>query len=231
MFKIVQNCPLFNTHTSAMADSRMRPSPSSSDGGTPRKRLRMSLKRLGIVKVHGGGVRVLLSWNDSESPFSVVKGILTCKSEDSEFCRKFRGFKHDSALTVNGQSYGRYSYRWLLADSNPAATPQQLAALFRATKHVRLNPRHPYGEGNMKFIVEVQGSDELPMGDVYSDNDIVTHCTSEEQKYALWRSHTNPFDQTQSFFWADSSHSSLADTITEHQNAQNAAPSVNGITF
>ena len=214
-----------------MSASKQQRSPAS-DSGSARKRLRMTVKRLGIVKCLGGGVRVLLSWNDSECEFSVIKGILTCKDDESDFCRKFRGYKHDSDVNVNGQRYGKFSYRWLQADSNDDCTAQVLAELFRASAHVKTNPRLPYAEGNMKFAVEVlNGGEALPMGGLYSDNDIVNHCTSEEQKYALWRIKFNPFAQNKDFFWSDAGHDDLADTIQSQLTAQNTAANVNGITF
>ena len=80
----------------------------------------------------------------------------------------------------------------------------------------------------MKFAVEVlNGGEALPMGGLHSDS----HCTSEEEKYALWRIKFNPFAQTKDFFWSDAGHDDLADTIQSQLTAQNTAANVNGITF
>jgi hypothetical protein len=65
---------------------------------------------------------------------------------------------------------------------------------------LKLGECNPHAEGNMKFAVEVlNGGEALPMGGLYSDNDIVNHCTSEEEKYALWRIKFSPFAQTKEF--------------------------------
>ena len=212
-----------------MADSNLRDF--SENGSSHLERSPKRFKRvhtLGIIKCHGGGVRVLLTSNDSDDAWSVVKGILTCKADGSQFCRKFKGYKHDGNVLINGIQFGRFSYRWL--NDSEEATPDALAELFRSCKHVCKRPNDGYTQGNIKFHVHVLAVDTVSMSTVYSTTDIIKHCTSEVEKFAMWRLVQEPHRQETTYFW-DGDHASLRDTIATLHTDQASAPTVNGITF
>ena len=58
---------------------------------------------MGIISVNGGGIRVVLNQNDSDDINSIVKTILCCKNEGSDYYRRFRGFKHSEAIQIAGK--------------------------------------------------------------------------------------------------------------------------------
>ena len=63
---------------------------------------------------------------------------------------------------------------------------------------------------NARCQIELLTGDEpMPMDLIFSDNDIVEHCTSEEQRFVLWRDHWKPFSQSKSFFFTDADHDDL----------------------
>lgn len=107
---------------------------------------------------------------------------------------------------------------------------EALAELFRSCKHVCKRPNDGYTPGNIKFHVHVLAVDTVSMSTVYSTTDIIKHCTSEVEKFALWRLVQEPHRQEATYFW-DGEHASLRDTIATLHTDQGSAPTVNGITF
>ena len=197
----------------------------------PRKFHRPSPIEIAIAPVQGSGIRVLMDKNDQDSFNSIKKTILTCKDRESAFFRAFKGFMHDDKVQVNGQKYGKFSYRWLKADSVAGMTPEILAGLFAACNQARFRPDEPYEGSNVRATVTVLAIDALPMGDFYSETDIVKHCTSTYERFKLWRTDAMSFQQENHFFWSDASHGNLAETIKRLKAKINSAPTIDGITF
>ena len=197
----------------------------------PRQRRRYSPLEIGILAVKGSGIRVVQDRNDRDQFDSIQKTILTCKDKDSAFFRTFKGFMHEDMIKFNGRDWSKFSYRWLSADTNAGMSPEILAGLFRACNQVKHDPDLPYEGTNIKAIVTVLAADEVPMGDFYNDHDIVKHCTSQEQRFKLWRAHVQPYTQGQGFFWSDAGHDDLTTTIAQVKALINTAPTVGGISF
>lgn len=193
---------------------------------------RNTLLRLGIINVNGGGIRVVLSKNDSQSSKSIVKTVLTCKKEDSQFKRKFRGFKHESTIRINGVEWGCYSYLWKKSLVTPGLRAAQLAELFKNTPQVLQDADGQYEGSNIRCHVEVLSEEPVAMDAMYSEADITTHCTSDDTRFAVWREHHMPFTQGDAYFFGDTSHKSLKETIHGVQTKYDAAPTISGgITF
>ena len=95
---------------------------------------------MGVISVKGGGIRVVLSFNDSSCLNSAVKTILTCKDVQSGFCRRFKGYMHADNIVINGKQWGKFSYRWLGADERAGATPDDLVQLFPRTNQFKKIP-------------------------------------------------------------------------------------------
>ena len=129
----------------------------SETDSSPERNVRRRLEPpvLGILNVNGGGIRVYMSRNDSKDRLSIVKQILTTKNEDSDYYKKFKGFKHSKKLTIDGENFGLYSYRWKLADTEAGATPAILQSLFESTDHVKTNPAQQYSPVNRRVVVKL----------------------------------------------------------------------------
>ena len=190
--------------------------------------------RLGLLKLSGGGIRVLMKRLDYGHPRSTVEQILTPAKKDSNFKGKFRGLKHSEKITFNDENWCQYTYRWLKADdpSNSHLTLANLKALFEATGQFKYNTELPYENDNVRATVEILNDEELPMDALYLDQDIVEHCTSTQRKFELWREREQPFTQSEGFFWQDpASHASLQDTIDAIEGGLLVAPTLGDLSF
>ena len=168
---------------------------------TERSSKRIKRMDLEMGLINGGGIRVVLNQNDSDDINSIVKTILSCKNEGSDYYKRFRGFKHSDSIQIAGKQWGKYSYRWLGADENAGATPDDLADLFRMTAQFCIDPSKPYTQtGNKRCTVSILSQEECAMDVFYSEKDIVQHCTSDQHKFQSWREFYNPFTQGQAFF-------------------------------
>ena len=58
---------------------------------------------------------------------------------------------------------------------------------------------------------------------------IVEHCTSEEQRFVLWRDHWKPFSQSKSFFFTDADHDDLNTMLKKVDAVEVTAPQ--GVAF
>ena len=140
---------------------------------------------------------------------------------------------HSKYLTIDGERWGRFSYRWLLPDNEPGAQASDLTQLFPLCGQFKIDPELPYREGNIRCQVQlIRDGIPLSMDQVYTEEDIVEHCTSEEQKFALWRAHTAPFEQPSGFFWSNpSEHEGLEETIDRLAAESRKAPTSGLLKF
>ena len=203
------------------------------DEGTPPKKARYQNLEMGVISVKGGGIRVVLSFNDSSCLNSVVKTILICKNVQSGFCRRFKGYMHADNIVINGKQWGKFSYRWFGADERAGATPDDLVQLFPRTDQFKKDPAKPYSGDNKRVTVELlNDGSEVPMNEFFSEEDIVKLCTSDEERYKLWRVHVQPFQQSEAFFWTDPlDHETLKEVMARLASGLQTAPVVGNLTF
>ena len=189
---------------------------------------------VGVVDCNGGGVRVLMTRPDSDHLMSIQKCILSTRDETSGFYGKFKGYKHTDDLTVDGIKFGKFSYSWKASVSDPARTADDLCQLLLACKHLRNDPKLPYDTpGNQRAkVVKLFGGRRVAIEEAYTHEDIITHLTSQQQRYLEWRKRVSPFHQQETFFWRDpSNHISLQELVDRHGADVTTAPVIGNITF
>lgn len=88
----------------------------------------------------------------------------------SQVCDKAAGFGHEEAIVLEGVRYGKYSYYRFIIDK----TTQELAEYFQESPIFKIDRNKSYEEGNVRAsIVIINGGEKVPMGAVFSEQDIV----------------------------------------------------------
>ena len=98
-------------------------------------------------------------------------------------CDKTVGFDHEEATVLEGVGYGKYSYRFI-----PDKTTQELAEYFQESPIFKIDRNKSYEEGNVRVnIVLINGGEKVPMGAVFSEQDIVNLCAIDDNQSGRWR--------------------------------------------
>jgi hypothetical protein len=204
-------------------------------GSSKKAKRKTRVMEMAIIKVNGGGMRVLSSHWDYHEPASIRDTILNVRNNSkSQMNNRFIGYSHTKPIEFNGKTYDKVSYRWKGYDDDNTgnATPEALATLFESTYQFKLDPNLPYGPGNQKATVEILADEAVPMNMVYCDKDIVEHCVGCHPKYNKWRTMYGYKSQEEGFWWQDpATHSTLEDTITALKAQEFTSPTVQGLTF
>ena len=150
---------------------------------------------LDIIDCDGGGKRGVLSKDDRDAPTkSITTNVLTVRSHKgttaqkaravrNQMCDKTVGFGHEEAIVLEGVRYGKYSYRFITDK-----TTQELAEYFQESPIFKIDRNKSYEEGNVRVnIVLINGGEKVPMGAVFSEQDIVNLCAIDDNQSGRWR--------------------------------------------
>jgi hypothetical protein len=154
---------------------------------------------------------------------------LRCRDVSSDYYGKFFGYKHSDTITVDGRTYGIYSYQY--REQRSAA---EVAGILQRSGHALFNAGRGVIPSNLK--VEVKHFPGIHAMDfVYSDQDIVKHVkgmgsinhwdtTTTPETKLPWLDAFEPDSLQDSFFFADASHASMSDTIEGELCGGRSAP-------
>ena len=181
---------------------------------------------LGCAEVEGGGKRVFLTKDIGRPKIEagIVRDYLICNGagdETSDFFKKFYGTRHKKPIIIEGINYGFYSYQYV-----GNASIEELAEIMQEQAHCLKDPDGELDESNFAVTVKMYPGIRS-MDFVYCDEDIVErindregtyfHCDTDEdddnKKWKRWNDLFNHEELDMSFFFTDSEHASVGDTI------------------
>ena len=141
---------------------------------------------------------------------------------------------HSDNIVINGKQWGKFSYRWVGTDERAGATPDDLVQLFPRTDQFKKDPTKPYSGDNKRVTVELLNDGSgVPMNEFCSKEDIVKLCTSDEERYKLWREHVQPFQQGEAFFFRSDplAHETLKEVMNRLSSGLQTARVVGNLSF